>query len=203
LVNNLLDVTKFNSGFMKINKKNQNIVSVVEDIIQSTAIYIKSKNIEIIFDTNVEERIMAFDEDKIERIILNLLSNAFKYTKPYGNIMVNLEDTGSNVIITIKDDGEGISKENLELIFQRFGQANRSLSRSYEGSGIGLYLVKCFVEMHDGEITVESVENKGTEFKVVLPIYTVEDEELNKSVPYETNIERINIEFSDIYDIND
>ena len=203
LVNNLLDITRFDSGFMKLNKKNHDIVSVVEDIAQSVAIYIKSKNIELIFDTNVEEKVIAFDDDKVERIILNLLSNAFKYTHSGGKITVSLEERNSSIIISVKDEGEGISKENLDIIFERFGQADRSLSREYEGSGIGLYLVKSFVEMHNGRITVNSVEGQGTEFIIILPVeMVIEDEDRKEAILFETNIERINIEFSDIYNID-
>jgi len=203
LVNNLLDVTSFDSGIMKLNKKNHDIVSVVEGIAQSVAVYIKNKNIELIFDTNVEEKIIAFDDDMVERIILNLLSNAFKYTHSGEKIKVNLEDRGSSIIISVKDEGEGISKENLKIIFERFGQVNRSLSREYEGSGIGLYLVKSFVEMHNGKITVNSVEGKGTEFIIVLPVEVVKEEgDYKKAILFKTNIEKVNIEFSDIYNIN-
>ncbi|MFA9397744.1 MAG: ATP-binding protein [Clostridiaceae bacterium] len=203
LVNNILDITKFNSGSMRFNKKNHNIVSVVEDIAQSTAVYIQTKNIRLIFDTNVEEKIMAFDDDKLERIILNLLSNAFKYTPAGGEIKVDLEDKGSNVIISVKNEGKGIPEEDFEIIFERFGQANRSLSREYEGSGIGLYLVKSFVEMHNGEITVNSKEGKETEFKIVLPVEVMnDDDEYKKDISSDINIDRINIEFSDIYDID-
>lgn len=199
LVNNLLDITRFDSGFIKLNRKNNDIVRVVEDITQSVAVYVKSKDIELIFDTNVEEKITAFDEDKIERIMLNLLSNAFKYSPVGGKIEVNFEEQGNSVIISVKDNGEGISKESLDIIFERFGQANRSLSRKHEGSGIGLYLVKSFVEMHNGSINVNSVEGEGTEFTIVLPIKIVEEDSCKSTSLFETNIERINIEFSDIY----
>lgn len=202
LINNLMDITKVDSGFIKIDKKNGNIVSVVEDITQSVAAYIKSKNIELIFDTNVEEKIMAFDHDKIERVILNLLSNAFKYTDTNGHIYVNLEDNGENVVITVKDDGQGIPENMLNVIFERLGQVNRSLSRQCEGTGIGLYLVKSFIEIHGGKITVSSEEGKGSEFKIVLPAELASEEKYEDKSFYETNVEMINIEFSDVYSVS-
>lgn len=201
LVNNLLDITKADSGFSKINRKNDNIVSIVEDITQSVADYVNSKNIELIFDTNVEEKNMAFDHDKIERIILNLLSNAYKHSNR-GKIFVNLEAREEEVIITVKDEGEGICEDKIDIIFERFGQANRSLSRENEGSGIGLYLVKSFVEMHNGKITVNSIEGKGAEFIIVLPVEHVSNEDNIDNAFFETSVERINIEFSDIYSIS-
>ena len=150
----------------------------------------------------MEEKNIAFDNDKLERIILNILSNAFKHSPSDGIIKVNLEDKGSSVLISVKDEGDGISEEKLGVIFERFGQANRSLSREHEGSGIGLYLVKSFVEMHNGEITVKSKVGQGTEFIIVLPVEIVKDEPYMENILFETNIHRINIEFSDIYNID-
>lgn len=202
LINNLMDITKVDYGFVKVNKRNDNIVNVIEDITQSVAAYVKSKDIEIIFDTNVEEKIMAFDHDKIERVILNLLSNAIKYTNPNGHIYVNMEDRGESVSIAVKDDGQGIPKNMINIIFERFGQANRSLSRRCEGTGIGLYLVKSFVELHGGKISVASEEGKGSEFTIVLPVELVDNEIYEDKDFCENNVERINIEFSDVYSIS-
>ncbi|PRR84311.1 sensor histidine kinase [Clostridium vincentii] len=199
LINNLLDIAKLDSGYIKINKTNGNIVSVVEDIIQSVVCYGKSKEIEIIFDTDIEEKIMGFDHDMIERIMLNLVSNAFKYSNLRGRIYVDVIDEESSVVIKVKDQGAGIPKSKLDVIFERFGQANSSLSRQCEGTGIGLYLVKSFIEMHDGKISVISNEGKSTEFSIVLPSKLVENEDYVDNVFFETNVERIEIEFSDIY----
>jgi signal transduction histidine kinase len=176
-------------------------VSVVEDITQSVASYIKSKDIQLIFDTNVEEKIMAFDPNKLERIMLNLLSNAFKYTNSRGHIYVNVEDRGKTVLITVEDDGKGIPEDKLNLIFERFGQANRSLSRDCEGSGIGLYLVKSLVELHGGKISVKSKEGKGSKFLIELPVELVKEDNMKSSELFKTNVEKINIEFSDIYSL--
>ncbi|WP_297420182.1 ATP-binding protein [Clostridium sp.] len=203
LINNLLDITKLDSGFIKINKKNGNIVSVVEDIVQSVASYVKSRDIELIFDTEIEERIMGFDHDMIERIMLNLISNAFKYSHPRGHIYVDLLDNESSIVIKVKDEGDGIPQNKLHVIFERFGQANSSLSRQCEGTGIGLYLVKSFIEMHNGKISVVSTEGEGSEFSIELPVLPVENEDYMNNMLFETNVERIEIEFSDIYSIQD
>ncbi|MHC6178728.1 PAS domain-containing sensor histidine kinase [Clostridium sp. JNZ X4-2] len=201
LINNLLDITRLDSGAIKITRQNDNIVSVVEDITQSVASYINSKDIELIFDTDTEEKIMAFDHSKLERIILNLLSNAFKYTDSKGHIYVNVEDRDKTVLITVEDDGKGIPKDKLGLIFERFGQANRSLSRDCEGSGIGLYLVKSLVDLHHGKISVTSTEGKGSKFFVELPAELVEENTAENNELFKTNVEKINIEFSDIYSL--
>lgn len=201
LINNLLDITKVDSGFIKLNKKNGNIVSVVEDIVQSVAAYVESRNIELIFDTNIEEKIMGFDHDMIERIMLNLISNAFKYSNSNGKIYVNLIDKKSSIIIKVKDEGEGIPKDKLDVIFERFGQANSSLSRQCEGTGIGLHLVKSFIEMHDGKISVISREDEGSEFTIILPAQLAENKDYVDKALLETKVEKIAIEFSDIYSI--
>jgi signal transduction histidine kinase len=202
LINNLIDITKVDSGFMKLSLHNLNIVKIVEDITLSVVSFVESKGIELIFDTDVEEKFTACDPNKIERIIFNLLSNAIKFTEVGGKISVSLFDKDDNIIISVKDTGIGISKENQKKIFQRFLQVDDSLSRNTEGSGIGLSLVKSFVEMHGGEITVKSCFGKGSNFMIKLPIKTLES-------PEETNVENLNInsnntdiihvEFSDIY----
>ena len=203
LINNLLDITKLDSGFIKINKKNDDIVSVIEDIVQSIVGYVESKGIMLIFDTDVEEKIIGFDHDMIERIMLNLMSNALKYSHSNGNIYVNIIDKQTSVVIEVEDEGEGIPKDKLKVIFERFGQVNSTLSRRCEGTGIGLYLVKSFVQMHEGKINVISEEGKGSKFSIELPATLVENENSSDKILYETKVEKIEIEFSDIYSIKD
>ncbi|WDC85602.1 PAS domain-containing sensor histidine kinase [Caloramator sp. mosi_1] len=152
LVNNLIDITKVNAGYMQLNLCECNIVSLIEDIVQSVADYIKSKNIEITFDTDIEEKFIKCDKDKIERIILNLLSNAIKFTPERGKIVVTINDLDEYTCISVKDNGIGIPKDKQDIIFERFSQVNKSLSREREGSGLGLNIVKSFVEMHGGKL---------------------------------------------------
>ncbi|HDK7139430.1 TPA: PAS domain-containing sensor histidine kinase [Clostridium botulinum] len=198
LINNLLDTTKLDSGYLKLNLVNYNIVNLIEEITLSVTSYAESKGINIIFDTNVEEKIIAVDTDKIERIILNLLSNAIKFTNPGGNIFVNVKDSGKNVYIHVKDTGVGIPSDKLESIFERFFQVDKTLKKNKEGTGIGLHLVKSFVEMHSGTVTIKSELGKGTEFIIKLPAVVCEKQVKSKNIIYEANIERINMEFSDI-----
>lgn len=205
LINNLIDVTKIDAGYFQLNLSNENIVSLVENITLSVAQYTESQGITLIFDTNAEEKIMACDSDKIERIMLNLISNAVKFTKSGGSIFVNLTDRGDKVIISVKDTGIGISEENQNLIFDRFIQVDKSFARKREGSGIGLSLVKSLVELHNGNIAVKSELNSGSEFIVTLPVclITTENNLNTKEFVIQDNIEKINIEFSDIYSKKD
>ena len=202
LINNLIDVTKIDSGFFDLNLINTNIVDVVENITLSVVDYTEHKDISLIFDTEVEEKILACDPDKMERIILNLISNAVKFTNPGGNILVNIIDEGKNLIISVKDTGIGISNHKQKMIFERFAQVDKSLTRNSEGSGIGLSLVKSLVEMHKGTITVKSELNKGSEFIITLPNYLVDektDASYSDNYLVDEHLERIHIEFSDIY----
>jgi signal transduction histidine kinase len=160
------------------------------------------KKINVIFDTEVEEKIVCCDPEKIERIVLNLLSNAIKYTEIGGNVQVNLYVKDEDLIISVKDDGIGIPEDMIEKIFDTFTQVDSSLRRYAEGSGIGLAIVRSLVKIHGGDIKVISKLGEGSEFIIKFPIYVKEDsmsleayEDLN-SKNYE---ERVKIEFSDVY----
>lgn len=201
LVNNLIDITRIDSGFFQIIIENHNIISVIEDITLSVAQYIENKDIELTFDTEVEERIMGCDPYAFERIMLNLLSNAVKFTSSGGKIQVNIYDKKHSIIITVTDTGEGIPEDKLEVVFDRFRQASDLHTRNHEGSGIGLALVRELVQMHGGNISVKSEYNIGTTFTIEIPI-KLADNNLGleiKTNPGENHIEKINIEFWDIY----
>lgn len=201
LVNNLIDSTKIDAGFMQMELKNYNIVSVVEDITLSTSEFVKLKNIDLIFDCDFEEMIIACDVDMVERIILNILSNAVKFTKNNGYIHVNVSKDEENIIISIKDNGIGIPKDKLCMIFERYKQVNKSFTREQEGSGIGLSLTKSLVEMHGGNIFVKSTLGEGSEFIIKLPhkIITFESKKESYMENDHSFIEKMNVEFSDIY----
>ncbi|WP_243128930.1 ABC transporter substrate binding protein [Clostridium novyi] len=201
IVNNLIDITKIDSGYFQIHAENYNIVELVEDICLYCASYINSKNLELIFDTETEEKIISCDALIMERIILNLLSNAIKFTPSGGRITVNIYDKDNEIQISVKDTGIGIPENRQELIFERFIQVDKSLSRNHEGSGVGLSLVKAFVNLHNGNIKVKSKVGYGSEFLITLPVATNnKDIKIFSDVtPYEFRSEKINIEFSDIY----
>ncbi|MDP4089622.1 MAG: sensor histidine kinase, partial [Bacillota bacterium] len=200
LVNNIIDISKIDSGYMEPTFHNHDIVAAVEDTALSAADYISSNGIDLYFDTDIEEKHMCFDKEKIERIMLNLLSNAVKFSKPGSTIAVELKDMGDSVSISVKDTGIGIHKDKLQVIFERFVQVDKSLTRSQEGSGIGLSLVKALVEMHKGTITVESEYGKGTTFIIALPSTLPETrkEESQKLKLPSAPVEKVYIEFSDI-----
>jgi len=199
LINNLIDISKVASGFTTMNEKNVDIVSLVKEITLSIADFVENKQIDLIFNTDIEEKITACDPSKIETIMFNLLSNATKFTNKDGEISVNIFDKGDYIIISVKDSGIGILLEDQQKIFERFTRANGTLNRNTEGSGIGLSLVKAFIEMHGGEICIESDYGKGSNFIIKLPIKIIDkiDEEFIDNSNY---VYKMNIEFSDIYD---
>ncbi len=200
LINNILDVTKLDSGFITLQLQNVDIISYVENITMSVIPYAENKGIELIFDTYVEEKIVAVDPNKIERIMLNLLSNALKFTDTGGKIYVSISNTEDSIIISVKDNGIGIPEDKLELIFERFMQVDKTLRRNHEGTGIGLSLVKSFVELHEGDIQIVSKINEGSEFLVNLPIRLVDNQECIMEREIEGDfIEKVNLELADVY----
>jgi PAS domain S-box-containing protein len=203
LINNLIDVTKVDAGFMRLQLQNINIVRLVEKITMSVAEYAKAKSLNVIFNKAIEEKILAVDPDKIERMLLNLLSNAIKFTEKDQNIIVSIYEINLEIYISVKDTGIGIPNEKLGLIFERFNQINNILSRSHEGSGIGLSLVKSFAELHGGNISVKSKLGKGSEFIIKLPVKELDSAQLKKYPKYiidsELYSDRLDVEFSDIY----
>ncbi|MGU8476643.1 PAS domain-containing sensor histidine kinase [Clostridium perfringens] len=202
LVNNLIDITKIDSGFIKMDFINYDIIKLTEDITMSVIPYVESKNIDIIFDTDCEELEIKCDPDKIERIILNLLSNAIKFTEPGGRIEVSIFTDETWVDIRVKDTGIGIPSHMKEFIFERFIQNDKSLNRNKEGSGIGLSLVKSLVELHEGKVFLSESNESGSEFSILLPNVKLENDiEENGSLDYKTEVEKISIEFADIYEI--
>lgn len=202
LINNLIDLTRIDSGFLKPVIKNCNIVELVRDIAFSAADYAVSKDLALYFHSNLDNAVTACDPDQVERIVLNLLSNAVKFTKPGGSINIMVDCDSSTILITVSDTGIGIPAEKLDTIFERFSQVDKSFTRSYEGSGIGLSLVRSLVEMHGGSIKVKSETGKGSEFTVAFPVMHTGEEaaalEVDRKM-IKNQTERMDIEFSDIY----
>lgn len=201
LINNLIDVTRIDVGNLKMNFGNYDVVAIVEDITMAAVEYVESKGMTLIFDTDVEEKIIGIDRENIERIVLNLLSNAVKFSKDNGTIMVSIHDLGDKVQISVKDNGIGIPEEIQDKIFDRFVQGEDLFTRSHEGSGIGLSLVKSIVDNHGGKIYVKSVVDGGSEFIVELPNILSKNQFCSTNLYHadKYNLERIKIEFSDIY----
>ena len=172
LINNLIDHTKIENNSYIINKKDEDIVYLVEETVLDMKDYIEEKGLELIFDTDVEEKVIRCDKVDIERCIINLVGNAVKFTPEGGLIEVLLQDLDDKVKIIVKDNGIGISEENQKIIFDRFNQVVDESSEQKGGSGLGLTITKQFITLHNGEIYVESEVGVGSEFIIILPVYS-------------------------------
>ena len=172
LINNLIDHTKIENNSYIINKKDEDIVYLVEETVLDIKDYIEEKGLELIFDTDVEEKVIRCDKVDIERCIINLVGNAVKFTPEGGLIEVLLQDLDDKVKIIVKDNGIGISEENQKVIFDRFNQVVDESSEQKGGSGLGLTITKQLITLHNGEIYVESEVGVGSEFIIILPVYS-------------------------------
>lgn len=200
LVNNLLDITRADSGYLKVNEKNVNIVEVTRIIVESIEVYAKDKGIDIEFSASNKEIVTALDDEKYERIILNLLSNAVKFTPSNKKIYVCVYIERNNVCVVVRDEGIGMPKEKLGYIFERYNQIRNELVRNFEGTGIGLCLAKLMTKALGGDITVNSEVNVGTSFTVVLPLKKINEKKLHEDIDLldDRLMRNINIEFSNL-----
>lgn len=207
LTNNLLDICRHNSGYLKAKLTNYDIVELTREITLSVKKYAESKGINLVFESDMPDKTIACDPDMIERILLNLISNAIKFTDSNGTIKVKLEDNGDSIHLKVRDTGIGIPDDKLTRIFDVFNKDD-NLVRNKEGTGLGLYLVKAFVEAHGGKIQVRSEKSVGSEFNVSFPVMVLnqtkypslkETQGTFKRITTYNGVQRVNIEFSDIY----
>ena len=170
LVAQLLDLSKIEAGEMSLRTSRVDIISLLKDIVLSFTPLAEKKSIILKFNPACEKLLVYLDRDKVEQIINNILSNAFKFTAECGEIIVEVDQNEKTVDIKISDTGIGIAKDRLAKIFDRFYQVDGSHTREQEGTGIGLALTKELVELHSGEIEVESEEGEGTTFTIRFPL---------------------------------
>ncbi|MEL6628226.1 MAG: ATP-binding protein [Bacteroidota bacterium] len=179
LVNQILDLRKLEAGKLSLHLIQDDIIAFVRyntGVFESLA---QSRGVSLSFESKEEQLMMDFDPEKLSQILQNLLSNAIKFTPEEGEVscLIRLKDPHM-LEIQIKDTGMGISEEKLPMIFERFYQVDSTDTRQEEGTGIGLSLTKELVQLMDGRIHVESQENKGTMFQVLLPIRQEAEEQV-------------------------
>lgn len=177
LIGQLLDLSKLESGTMKVTCARGNFQEFVQEIVESFSPQAQSRSISLSHVALLDQEVRLFDEDKMEKILDNLLSNALKFTEPGGHVKLKSvlnqvagEPDRDLVELTVSDSGLGIDSEKLPYVFDRFYQAEMSSVRRFEGTGIGLSLVKELTELMGGRIEVQSESGVGTEFRVVLPL---------------------------------
>ena len=197
LLNNIEYVSRIDNGTCTLELRKCDIVKLLENIVKISKTYTDKKGIDISIKSEVNKKILSLDIDKVEKIILNILSNAIKFTDTGGRIDINLYMENEQVCISIKDTGIGIPKDKTEVIFENFEQLDTTLSRGCEGTGMGLSVVKKLANLNNIKINVESELNKGSEFIITLPNNIV-----SKNIKLQDKFaqdEKIDIEFSDIY----
>lgn len=207
IINDLIEFTRMETGFYHVNLINKDIVLVIEDIVMSVVDYAKSKGIQIIFDTDIEELTMAIDVNALEIIVLNLLSNAIKFTDKDGYIYVNMiyKDDENKIDIRIEDTGIGIEEDKLNLIFKRFNNVNKGFVGNINGSGIGLSMIKSLSNLINAKISVESEYGKGSVFTISLNISHKKEDDRNSNYKVKKNeplnVERLVVGMEDIYNV--
>lgn len=170
LISELLDFRKQEQGYLKLKVEEQNLVAFTRQIYMCFYEYAQKKEITYRFDS-VEETISVwFDSKQLQKVIFNLLSNAFKYTPNKGSITVEVRKISSQAVVSVCDTGTGIPAEHISKIFERFYQTDSSSSSFTLGTGIGLALAKGIMNMHHGKIDVESTVGEGTKFTLSLPL---------------------------------
>ncbi|MEM9830392.1 MAG: two-component regulator propeller domain-containing protein [Bacteroidota bacterium] len=188
LVNQLLDLSKLESGNMTLDTQPQAIVPFLKSIALAFTSLAEQRQIIYHFQFPTENPVVYYDADKLEKIVSNLLSNAFKFTPDGGQVTVSIilreaiQKSGLQTLkISVQDSGSGIPENIIEHIFDRFYQNDAWLADEQQGSGIGLSLVHELVELHQGEITVENTENSGALFTVTLPVKVADYEEITSN----------------------
>lgn len=170
LINDLMDFRKLENKQTRLSVSERDIVSFVKEVFLSFKNRAESNKYNYSFKSNEDELYIYFDAPKIERVMYNLLSNAFKFTSVGGEIIVELKCKTDAVELIVKDSGCGIAPEHIQYIFNRFYEVKQSNTGFIEGTGIGLTIVKNFVELHKGKLNVDSHLNEGSTFTVNLPL---------------------------------
>ncbi len=169
LVEEFMDYRRIEEGKVELNFEEIEIISFIKEIINNFMLLAKEKNLDLIFETNLDQMILKVDKLRFTQIIQNLIDNAIKYT-PQGWVRVNISKENNELVICVSDSGIGMSKELQTKLFGEFVR-DPSIKKEIRGTGLGLYIVKYLVEIHKGKIWVESEgENKGSKFYVKLPI---------------------------------
>lgn len=167
LANNLIDTSRIESDYISANLKVKNIVEIIENIIATLVDYAHNNNVDLIFDTNEEEVYVELDEDFMQRIIVNLISNSIKFCNYNGMIKINVRAYYKKVVVSVQDNGIGMEEEFIKDIFNRYSMGKNNEAKSNKGTGIGMFVVKRLMEIQNGNVFVNSKIGEGTRFDLV------------------------------------
>lgn len=169
IVKDLDMITKIESGTFNLEYEDFNVIELIQNVFEMLEMKAARKNISLIFDTDYEPVIIRADKERVQQVLINLIVNSIKYGKEEGTTEVSIENLVKNkVIVRVTDNGEGIEKQNIHRIFERFFRVDKSGSRKEGGSGLGLSIVKHIIEAHKEKIYVESVFGVGSEFSFTM-----------------------------------
>ncbi len=197
LINQVMDFRKVETGSMELNVSSGDIISALKDSANAFAYMANERNMSFEVQTEIKQLYIQFDVDIIEKVIYNLLSNAFKYGKENGNVSLSIseqicEDSEIRrcLIITVSDDGPGIQSDNPEKVFEQYKQFNQGINKHQPGTGIGLPLTKSLVELHGGKLSVRSEKDKGATFTISIPIVEAEGQFVVTEKPTQTHLNK-------------
>ncbi|WP_340817966.1 HAMP domain-containing sensor histidine kinase [Methanolobus sp. WCC4] len=169
IINDILDLSKIEAGEMELNLEELSVKDIIDDVVLTLGPLVSRNNLTLDV-SNTEETFIMADRKKLRQIFLNLVGNSIKFTPAEGNISIYSSQRENMIDICVNDTGIGISPEDQEKLFEPFKQLDSALSRKYDGTGLGLSLVRKLTEMHNGTISVESEVGKGSTFTVSLPL---------------------------------
>jgi len=168
----LVEATYLERRDLNLDLTQENLLEIFDDIIEICKPEVISKNLKIFVQHPDSEVIVNLNKDKFKRAILNILSNAMKFTPEEGSVFCTISVVDNVALIIIKDTGVGITEENLKIVFDKFSKASRKGVRGEKSNGLGLYIVAKIIEIHGGEISIKSQEMEGTEISISLPLAT-------------------------------
>lgn len=206
LINQLMDARKLDTGSMKLELQEKEFITFARAVFSVFHHHADEKRIDYTFDSEIDSLCFAFDPDKIEKVLINLISNALKFTDTDGTIKVSMGrlpaagegvEFHNRIFITVKDSGIGITRDQIEHIFDPFYQVSVPVAKRHHGSGIGLSITKDFVEMHGGTITVESEPDKGSCFTVFVPERHLDDARLPETINRQQETTSIEMDLSE------
>jgi PAS domain S-box-containing protein len=173
-VNDLLDVSKLDAGKLKIELRNIDLSALTRLVVSNFELLAEERNISILVETQ-DDVVASVDPEKIQRVLMNLLSNAFKFVPNMGKVQVHVQHSKSELTISVEDSGPGVRPEMRKAIFERFRQAESGANRQFGGTGLGLSIAKEFVELHQGTLEISDSPLGGACFKVTLPLLSLRD----------------------------
>ncbi|MDN5310299.1 MAG: hypothetical protein PWP14_1693 [Methanolobus sp.] len=170
VINDILDLSKVESGKMELYYENFQVLEVLRNVGNIVSLLAKRKNISLFMSAQPESLRVSADKIRVKQILYNLISNSIKFTPENGYVRIDAYEADGMLELSVSDNGIGISEEDQKKLFIPFSQVYSGTSRHYDGTGLGLSLVRKFVEMHGGSITLESIEGKGTTFTIRIPL---------------------------------